>query len=355
MPSIRAANATAEALSSAPVAQPTATSRVLEVRGLEVSFVRRGGHLRVVSNISIGMRAGERLALVGESGSGKSLTALAIMGLLPPGARVTAGEIHVNGRPVLGLDAAAWRRLRGAEVAMIFQDPMTSLNPVQRIGQQLVEAIRLHRRVSTAAARSTAVELLERVQIPAAAQRLYDYPHQLSGGMRQRVMIAMALANRPKLLIADEPTTALDVTTQLQVLALIQETCEADGTAVLLISHDLGMVGRFCDNVAIMYAGRIVETGATREVFRQPFHPYTVGLLASIPPLESDVDRLSSIAGEPADLRQLPPGCAFAPRCPLRQPRCDVERPELRSVGTDRLSACHYAERSASLMNGDLP
>src|SRR5262249_54570120 len=274
MRSIPAVNATAEALSSAPVAQPTPTSRVVEVRGLEVAFVRRGGQLPVVSDVSIGMRAGGRLALVGESGSGKSLTALAIMGLLPPGARVTAGEIHVNGRPVLGLDAAGWRRLRGAEIAMIFQDPMTSLNPVQRVGQQLVEAIRLHRFVSTAAARSAAVALLERVQIPAAAQRLYDYPHQLSGGMRQRVMIAMALANRPKILIADEPTTALDVTTQLQVLALIKETCEADGTAVLLISHDLGMVGGSCDNVAIMYAGRIVETGAVREVFRRPCHPY---------------------------------------------------------------------------------
>jgi oligopeptide/dipeptide ABC transporter ATP-binding protein len=328
---------------------------VIELEDLSVEIGRGHAACKAVNRVSLRMGRGERLALVGESGSGKSMTALAVMGLLPRAARIAGGSIRIDGRPVLGMSNAEWRRLRGDKIGMIFQDPMSALNPVQSVGKQIVEAIRLHRDVGQAAARDLAVTLLERVHIPAAARRLGDYPHQFSGGMRQRVMIAMALANRPAVIIADEPTTALDVTTQAQVLAVMDEICRADGAGILFISHNLSLVNGFCERVLVMYAGRIVETGTTGDIFEHPRHPYTAGLIASMPPLDEDVDMLMSIPGEPAGAEEGAVGCCFAPRCDLRQTRCFEEAPVLRELALGHKSACHFAERLAQLGSGRCP
>jgi oligopeptide/dipeptide ABC transporter ATP-binding protein len=317
----------------------------LEVRELRTSFHTRHGIVRAVDGVSFSLERGERLAVVGESGSGKSVTALSIMRLVRPPGRIESGDVLVNGRSVLALGERELQAMRGAEAAMIFQDPLTSLNPVHTIGKQIVEAVRLHRDVSRAAARREAVELLRAVQIPHADARLDDYPHQFSGGMRQRVMIAAALANDPAVLIADEPTTALDVTTQTQILELLDELCAAHGTAVLLITHDLGMVAGFCDRTLVMYGGRVMEIGTTSALFHRPFHPYTIGLLESLPPADADVVELTPIPGEPPDPRRLPPGCVFQTRCRFRGELSERERPALREVEPGHLAACHYAEQ----------
>jgi oligopeptide/dipeptide ABC transporter ATP-binding protein len=317
---------------------------VLEVSGLRTCFQTRRGVVRAVDGVSFSLARGERLAIVGESGSGKSVTALSIMRLMRPPGRIESGEILVNGRSVLRMTDRELQAMRGSEVAMILQDPMSSLNPVHTVGKQIVETIQLHQDVSKSAARRMAAELLRAVQIPHSEARLDDYPHQFSGGMRQRVMIAMALANNPALLIADEPTTALDVTTQAQILELLDELCAAHGTAVLLITHDLGMVAGFCDRTIVMYGGRIMESAATWALFRSPLHPYTIGLLDSIPPAEEDVDELTPIPGEPADPRRLPPGCVFQSRCRFKGQRSEEELPELREVEPGHFAACHYVE-----------
>jgi oligopeptide/dipeptide ABC transporter ATP-binding protein len=327
---------------------------VIELEDLTVEISQGRVLRRVVNSVSMRIGRGERLAVVGESGSGKSLTALAVMGLLPRAARIAAGSIRIDGRPVLGMPDAEWRKLRGNKIGMIFQNPMSALNPVHSVGKQIIEAIRLHRDVSRAAARDLAVKLLERVQIPAASRRLEDYPHQFSGGMRQRVMIAMALANRPAVIIADEPTTSLDVTTQAQVLALMDEICRAESAGILFISHNLSLVNGFCERVLVMYAGRIVEAGTANEVFDRPYHPYTAGLIASVPPFDEDVDVLRPIPGEPIGAQDEIAGCSFAPRCGLRQGRCLKESPLLRELAPGHASACHFAEKLGQLGPDDV-
>ncbi|EKP94130.1 ABC transporter ATP-binding protein [Thermaerobacter subterraneus] len=309
---------------------------VLEVRGLEVTFPTPAGPARAVGGIDFDLYAGEVLGLVGESGSGKSVTALALMGLLPPGAQVR-GEVLLNGKNLLAQPESHWRRVRGQEMAMIFQEPMTSLNPVMTVGAQIAEALILHG-TPAGAARRRAVELLERAGIPEPERRALQYPHQLSGGMRQRVMIAMAMACRPRVLIADEPTTALDVTVQAQILDLMKALQEETGTAILLITHDLGVVAEMCHRVAVMYAGRIVEKATVADLFDRPGHPYTEGLLQSLPLAAAPKTPLRAMAGAVPHPAQLPPGCAFAPRCPYAVERCHREVPVL-AGGV----ACHRA------------
>jgi peptide/nickel transport system ATP-binding protein len=314
---------------------------VLELRDLAVTFPTDRGPLRPVDRVSFAVEAGKTLAVVGESGCGKSVTALAIMGLLPPGGR-TEGSIRLAGRELTTLDPEDRRRKRGGEMAMIFQEPMTSLNPAFTAGEQVAEALRIHQNLAPRQAFDRAVEMLSRVRIPDAARRARQYPHQLSGGMRQRVMIAMALACRPRLLIADEPTTALDVTVQAQILGLIDELKRETGTAVILITHDLGVVADHAEEVVVMYAGRVAERAPAAELFARPQHPYTVGLLGAAPRLEGGLARLASIEGTVPDLRHPPPGCRFAPRCPFAIERC-AEQPPLAPVGPTHRAACWRA------------
>jgi peptide/nickel transport system ATP-binding protein len=321
---------------------------VLELRDVTVTLPTDRGPLRPVDGVSFAVAPGRTLAVVGESGCGKSVTALAIMGLLPQGARI-GGAIRFDGQELTALDAEAMRGKRGAEIAMIFQEPMTSLNPAFTAGEQVAEALRLHQNLSPAAAMDRAVEMLARVRIPDAGRRAKQYPHQLSGGMRQRVMIAMALACRPRLLIADEPTTALDVTVQAQILALIDELKAETGTAVLLITHDLGVVADHADEVAVMYAGRIAERAPAAALFARPQHPYTVGLLGAAPSLEGGAARLASIEGTVPDLRNPPPGCRFAPRCPFAVARC-AEQPPLAPMDQGHLAACWRAPLDSLLV-----
>ncbi|RYI80958.1 MAG: ABC transporter ATP-binding protein, partial [Acetobacteraceae bacterium] len=288
---------------------------VLDVRDLAVTFATDRGPLRAVDGISFSVEAGKTLAVVGESGCGKSVTALAIMGLLPTAARLS-GSIRLRGREMSTLAPEEWRGRRGRELAMVFQEPMTSLNPAFTAGEQVAEVLRLHEGMGERAAFDAAVALLDRVRIPEAARRARQYPHQLSGGMRQRVMIAMALACKPKLLIADEPTTALDVTVQAQILALLDELKRETGTAIVLITHDLGVVADHADDVVVMYAGRVAESAKAATLFARPEHPYTVGLLGAAPRIEGGAGRLASIEGTVPDLLHPPEGCRFAPRCP---------------------------------------
>ncbi len=315
---------------------------VLEVRDLTVEFPTDRGRLRPVDGVSFGVSAGRTLAVVGESGCGKSVTALSIMGLLPPGARI-GGSMRFLGREIATLTPEEWRAKRGRDMAMIFQEPMTSLNPAFTAGEQIAEALRLHQRISGAAAMKRAVEMLDLVRIPEAARRARQYPHQLSGGMRQRVMIAMALACRPKLLIADEPTTALDVTVQAQILALLDELKRETGTAVVLITHDLGVVADHADDVVVMYAGRVAERAPAAMLFERPEHPYTVGLLGAAPRLEGGATRLASIEGTVPDLRHPPTGCRFHTRCPFVTDRCIAAQPPLGEVAPGHRSACWRA------------
>ena len=314
---------------------------LLEIDDLSVIFRSERGEVRAVSSVSLKVDAGETLAIVGESGSGKSVTALSVLRLLGSAGRVARGSICFEGEDLVNVSDARMRATRGNRIAMIFQEPMSSLNPTLTVGRQVAEPIRLHRRVSWEDALSQAARLLEMVAIPDAAKRLRDYPHQFSGGMRQRVMIAMALACQPRLLIADEPTTALDVTVQAQILDLLKSLTRDMGVALVLITHDLGLVARYADRVAVMYAGRVVETAPVRQLFKNPLHPYTRGLMTSTPGAAKQTrQRLHTIAGQPPDLAALPPGCAFAPRCSHAHAACLAAPPAVRQVGSSHFYAC---------------
>ncbi|MFF8463880.1 ABC transporter ATP-binding protein [Streptomyces albidoflavus] len=316
---------------------------LLDVRDLQVEFHTREGVAKAVNGVSYSVDAGETLAVLGESGSGKSVTAQAIMGILdtPPG-HITGGEIIFEGRDLLTLKEDRRRKVRGAEMAMVFQDALSSLNPVLTVGEQLGEMFTVHRGMSRKDAKARAVELMDRVRIPAATARVDQYPHQFSGGMRQRIMIAMAMALEPKLIIADEPTTALDVTVQAQVMELLAELQREYNMGLILITHDLGVVADVADKIAVMYAGRIVETAPVHDIYRAPAHPYTRGLLDSIPRLDQKGQELYAIKGLPPNLLAIPPGCAFHPRCPLAQPVCTTDEPPLYEVDPRRRSACHF-------------
>jgi peptide/nickel transport system ATP-binding protein len=312
---------------------------ILEVRDLTVRFPTRRGTLTAVDSISLSIAPGEVLGVVGESGAGKSMTGLAVIGLLEPPGRIAAGEVRLEGRRIDNLPHEAMRRIRGRKIGVIFQDPLTSLNPLYTIGQQLEETILTHLPLTSAQARQRALELLKEVGIPAPEARYGNYPHHFSGGMRQRVVIALALAAEPRLLIADEPTTALDVSIQAQIIALLKRLAGERGAAVMLITHDMGVIAETAQRVAVMYAGRIVEIGPVREVIHAPRHPYTVGLMGSIPKVGLRKQKLMQIDGAMPRLNAIPPGCAFNPRCPRRFDRCLAERPELLAAGTSR-AAC---------------
>ena len=318
------------------------TEPLLEVKGLKTWFQVGDQRAWAVGGVSFDVLPGEFLGIVGESGSGKSVTALSLMRLIPdPPGRIAEGEVRFAGRDLLQLPLEEVRRVRGKEIAMIFQEPMTSLNPVLTIGKQVMESLRLHEDLSDDEARARAVEVLSQVGIPDAEKRLSAYPHQFSGGMRQRVMIAMGLLCRPRILLADEPTTALDVTIQAQILELMQRLQHEHGTAIVLVTHDLGVVAGMSDRVNVMYAGRLVETAGAVELFDDPRHPYTLGLLGSVPRLSGDTDAaLDSITGSPPDLADLPAGCAFRPRCDFATARCESAAPPLADLGGDRSSAC---------------
>jgi peptide/nickel transport system ATP-binding protein len=323
-------------------------SALLEVDGLRTSFRVDAGEFAAVDGVSFSLDAGRTLGLVGESGCGKSVTALSIMGLVPsPAGRIVARSIRFDGVDLLQLHAAEMRELRGDRLSMIFQEPMTSLNPAFTVGEQIVEGILRHRKLTREAAKERAIEMLRRVHIPSPEQRFNDYPHRLSGGMRQRVMIAMALACEPKLLIADEPTTALDVTIQAQILDLMRMLREETGTAIILITHDLGVVAELADEVAVMYAGRIVERAPVGELFERPQHPYTVGLLGSIPRLDIEQGRLPAIEGlVPNPLAPIA-ACRFHPRCPFAVDQCRREDPSIRAIADRHLAACWRAPLQA--------
>ena len=311
-----------------------------EVRDLSVRFVGREETVYAVNSVSFAVRPGEVLCILGESGCGKSVTLRALMRLLPPQRTRIEGSVRVDGQDVLALPPRALRDLRGGQVAMIFQEPMTALDPVYPIGRQIIETVRRHTGCDRAAARARALELLELVRIPSAVQRLNAYPHELSGGLRQRAMIAMALSCKPRLLLADEPTTALDATVQVQVLILLRGLQRALGMGMIFVTHDLGVAAEIADTIAVMYAGRIVETGPAAQVLQAPLHPYTAGLLASTvhgQPRDRDID---AIGGSPPDLRRLPQGCSFAPRCAQRRAECGIAQPQPRRVGNDRMARC---------------
>jgi peptide/nickel transport system ATP-binding protein len=317
---------------------------LLEVRNLRVEFATRRGPLLAIDDISFSIAPGEVLGVVGESGAGKSLTGAAIIGLLEPPGHVTGGEILLDGMRIDRLPHDAMRVIRGRKIGAIFQDPLTSLNPLYRIGDQLVETIRTHLPYGPKEARARALDLLQQVGIPGAAERIDHYPHQFSGGMRQRVVIALALAAEPKLIIADEPTTALDVSIQAQIITLLKRLCREHGTAVMLITHDMGVIAETADRVAVMYAGRIAEIGPVRKVVKEPHHPYTVGLMGAIPTLGHDVATLTQIEGSMPRLNAIPPGCAFNPRCPKAFDRCRVERPDPIPVGGSEVACWLYGE-----------
>ena len=318
---------------------------LLDVRDLQTQFATSGGIVRAVDGVSWDVQAGETVALVGESGCGKSVSALSVMRLVAaPAGRIVGGEIVFKGRDLLTLSEDEMRRIRGREITMIFQEPMTSLNPVLTIGRQVTETMEIHLAMTPAQARARAAEILTLVGIAEPERRLGQYPHQFSGGMRQRIMIAMALACNPALILADEPTTALDVTIQAQILELLKDLSRKLGVAMLMITHNLGVVARYADRVNVMYAGRIVERGTAREIYANPRHPYTLGLLRSVPRLdEPKKAKLAPIPGQPPDLTRLPPGCAFAPRCSYAVERCRAERPTLEAEAPDHLSACWVA------------
>ena len=315
---------------------------LLQVKDLKTQFFTQDGVVNAVNGVSFDLYEEETLGIVGESGSGKSVTALSILGLIPqPPGKITGGEVLFKGQDLVKMPEEQLRHIRGKEIAMIFQDPMTSLNPVLTISRQIGEALQLHMDMDKAAARKRTVELLKLVGIPSAADRIDDYPHQFSGGMRQRVMIAMALSCNPKLLIADEPTTALDVTIQAQILDLIKRLKREFGTAVMMITHDLGVVAGMCDRVQVMYAGHLVEQANVDQLYGDPRHPYTLGLIRSVPRLdEARKERLEPIPGLPPDMVNLPPGCPFYPRCSFHMPVCLEQRPLLRPVAGEHTVAC---------------
>jgi oligopeptide transport system ATP-binding protein len=321
---------------------------LLQIKDLQTHFFTSEGVVRAVNGVSYDVQPGETLGLVGESGSGKSVSALSLMRLIPnPPGKIVGGEVIFDGESLLDVDDARMREIRGNDIAMVFQEPMTSLNPVLTIGRQLTEALELHLKLKRKAAETRAIELLHLVGIPAAEDRLRDYPHQFSGGMRQRVMIAMALSCDPKLLLADEPTTALDVTIQAQVLEVMARLSRELGTAVIVITHNLGVVARYADRVNVMYAGRIVESGTADEIYHNPRHAYTLGLLESVPRLDARTGRLIPIEGVPPDLTNLPVGCSFEPRCRFATDICREERPELTEVLPGHKMACWHPDEVA--------
>jgi peptide/nickel transport system ATP-binding protein len=317
---------------------------LIELRHIRIELPTRRGTLLAVDDVSFTIGEGEVLGVVGESGAGKSITAAAITGLLEPPLRMTGGEVLLEGSRIDNLPPEAMRRIRGKQIGAIFQDPLTSLNPLYTIGRQLVETIRTHLPMSDKAAAARAIELLQEVGIPGASQRFDAYPHQFSGGMRQRVVIALALAANPRLIVADEPTTALDVSTQAQIISLLKRLCRDHGTAVMLVTHDMGVIAETADRVAVMYAGRVAEIGPVRQVVQHPQHPYTVGLMGSIPSIGEDVERLPQIDGAMPRLGSIPPGCAFNPRCPKVMDRCRVDRPDLLPAGETQAACWLHAQ-----------
>jgi peptide/nickel transport system ATP-binding protein len=322
---------------------------LLEIRDLHTHFAVDGGEFRAVDGISLDLEAGRTLGIVGESGCGKSVTALSIMGLVPrPPGRIAGGEIRFEGANLLDLTPAELRELRGNRISMIFQEPMTSLNPVFTVGDQIVEGILRHRRITESEAKDRAIDMLRRVRIPSPERRFDDYPHRLSGGMRQRAMIAMALACEPKLLIADEPTTALDVTIQAQILELMRTLRDETGTAIILITHDLGVVAELAHDVVVMYSGRIVERSSVARLFAEPQHPYTIGLLGSIPKLHLEQPRLAAIEGQVPNPLAPRTGCSFTPRCPFAVEKCRREEPPLIPVVAGHEAACWRAPLEAT-------
>ncbi|MGM0836851.1 MAG: ABC transporter ATP-binding protein [Bacillota bacterium] len=320
-------------------------SALLEVRNLQTHFFRKKQAIPAVDGVDISIKKGETVALVGESGSGKSITSLSIMGLVPsPGGKIVGGEILFDGKDLTKLSESQLCKVRGNEISMIFQEPMTSLNPVLTIGEQITEVLMLHQKMSKTAAVKKTIEMLELVGFSRAAQIINDYPHRLSGGMRQRVMVAMAMSCNPKLLIADEPTTALDVTIQAQILDLMKDLSHKFDTSILLITHDLGVVSEIADRVVVMYCGQVVEEASVDDLFDEPLHPYTVGLMNSIPSIEADISRLESIQGNVPPPTNLPPGCRFAPRCPQAFDRCFNEVPKLEKKEGNRSVRCFLYE-----------
>jgi peptide/nickel transport system ATP-binding protein len=321
---------------------------VLSVRNLVVEFATRRGTLRAIDGVSFDIARGEVLGVVGESGAGKSVTGAAIIGLIEPPGRIAGGEILLNGRRIDNLPPDELRKVRGRKVAMIFQDPLTSLNPLFRVGEQLVETIRTHLPMNERQARDRAVELLTEVGIPAPEKRIDGYPHEFSGGMRQRVVIALALAAEPDFIVADEPTTALDVSVQAQIITLIKRLGRERGTAVMLVTHDMGVIAETADRVAVMYAGRVAEIGPVRDVVQRPLHPYAKGLMGAIPTLEATAERLVQIPGSMPRLTNIPKGCAFNPRCPEAYAKCHIERPSPIAVGGQQV-ACHLYETAEAV------
>jgi peptide/nickel transport system ATP-binding protein len=321
------------------------TQPVLSVQDLTVEFVTRRGTLRALDKVSFDIARGEVLGVVGESGAGKSVTGSAIIGLIDPPGRIAGGEVVLSGERVDHLPPEQMRRVRGKRIGMIFQDPLTSLNPLYRVGEQLIGTIQTHTDLNAADARKRAIALLDEVGIPAPDRRIDGYPHEFSGGMRQRVVIALALCAEPEFIIADEPTTALDVSVQAQIIALIKRLCKERGTSVMLVTHDMGVIAETADRVAVMYAGRVAEIGPVREVIKQPLHPYTQGLMGAIPSIEGDASRLVQIPGAMPRLSSIPKGCAFNPRCSKVFDRCRVDRPELIDVGGHQV-ACHLYDKA---------
>jgi peptide/nickel transport system ATP-binding protein len=332
-----AANATDRVATNDP-------TNVLEVKNLSVEFTTRHGTLKALNEVSFSIAAGEVVGVVGESGAGKSLTGAAIIGLLEPPGRISGGEILLAGRRIDQLPDDQMRKIRGREIGAIFQDPLTSLNPLYTVGHQITETIVTHLPLTWSQGRNRAIELLEATGIPAARERIDHYPHQFSGGMRQRVVIALALAAEPKLIVADEPTTALDVSIQAQIIELLKKLCREQGAAVMLITHDMGVIAETADRVVVMYAGRIAEVGKVRDVIHAPRHPYTVGLMGSIPSIHQHVERLVQIDGTMPRLNAIPQGCAFNPRCVKVMDRCKLERPELHTLGSSQVACWLHTE-----------
>jgi peptide/nickel transport system ATP-binding protein len=330
------------------------TPPLLEVKHLRVEFPTRRGTLLALDDVSFDIAPGEILGVVGESGAGKSLTGAAIIGLLEPPGRIAGGEIRLEGQRIDNLPPAQMRRVRGRQIGAIFQDPLTSLNPLYTVGRQLVETIQTHLPLNAAQARERAIDLLRQTGIPAPEARIEQYPHQFSGGMRQRVVIALALAAEPRLIVADEPTTALDVSIQAQIIALLQRLAREHGTSVMLVTHDMGVIAETCDRVVVMYAGRIVEVGPVQQVIHHPAHPYTRGLMGSIPAMDEDRERLAQIDGSMPRLNAVPAGCAFNPRCTRVMSRCREQRPDLLDAGLTR-AACWLHDPSAPGLAGVLP
>jgi peptide/nickel transport system ATP-binding protein len=324
-------------------------SALLEVNRLRVEFPTRRGILVAVDDVSFSIEAGEVLGVVGESGAGKSVTGAAIIGLLEPPGRIGGGDIRFEGQQLNGLPQEAMRRIRGAKIGAIFQDPLTSLNPIYTIGRQLIETITTHTDLSHLQARARAIDLLNEVGIPAAKERVDSYPHEFSGGMRQRVVIALAICANPCLIIADEPTTALDVSIQAQIIALLKNLCRDHHTAIMLVTHDMGVIAEMSDRVAVMYTGRIMEIAPLRDIVKSPKHPYTVGLMNSIPKIGEEKNQLPHISGSMPRLQEIPPGCPFHPRCPVASDHCQVDRPDLMDTGQPRqFASCWKHARTSS-------